>query len=444
MLHVPYGLQRELVGRAEPDGNGRPSFHDFPKAWAAFNIAGPLDQAVLDRSLRDAFASVDVFARLLPGRETPDDGAVEAPRHVRITADDTDSALNGFRRAITALVFDRSDLSSGARPFSLTVHTPDQTLLAMGADHAFLDGYSLSVLLRVVARNYHRHVRGDEPVTMPPALPLLASQFRDPADRPDLTDHFGACPRPASGLGLPGSPQLPPELWHAHDTHLFAVPLADSQILRSWCAHRSIPVSSAWRAIVQFTASVRSEEPVPVLYSRWGRTGAGSLRAIGPFYESTVARSESRFANGFDCWVEQASDPAVEAPPLLGSWLTDFVGQPALDLYRLVSLNYYPLPRAVRIGGAIATPAGRDLLAGLRPEHAQRLEKRNAIHTVVYRLHDGRFALQLMTDPRLAGPARDFGRALNCAVRILGTGASVDSARCSLADEWRRVRSSTS
>lgn len=446
MLREPYGLQRELLGRAERDGDGRPRFHDFPKAWAGFDIAGPLDEGVLDRAVREAVAATDVFGRLLPGSGSGDSdkGAVEAPRHVRVAADDPDSARTGFRRAVTPLVFDRSDLSSGARPFSLIVHAPDRTLLAMGADHAFLDGYSVSVLLRAAARNYHRRLRGDGPVAVPAALPLLASQFRDPGERADLKEHFGACPRPASGLGRPGSPELPPEQWHAHDTDLFAVPLADSQALRSWCSHRSIPVSSAWRSIVQFTASVWSAElPVPVLYARWGRTQTDSLRAVGPFYESTIARSEPAFTGGFDGWVERASDPAVEAPPLLGSWLTDFVGQRGLDLYRLVSFNYYPLPRAVRLGGAMATPAGRDLLAGLRPEHTQRLEKRNAVHTVTYRLHDGRFAVQLMTDPRLAGPARSFGRALSYAVQILGTGASVAAARRSLADTWGTGRSST-
>ncbi|MGI5336524.1 hypothetical protein ACQEVS_03510 [Streptomyces sp. CA-181903] len=369
MLHSPYGLQRELLGRARPDRQGRPRFHDFPKAWAAYELTGPIDRVRFRDSLHHVFGAVDVFRHAIPGTRAAG-RPVDAPRHLCFDDESVETAESRFRGAILPLLFDPGDLAAGARPFSLTVHAPCRTLLALGADHAFLDGYSLSVLLRAVTRDYQGRLRGAEPVTPPTAMPVLAARFRDPATRTDLARHFAACPPPATGLELPGAAEPPPQLWEAHDTEQFLVSAADAGGLRTWCTRRSVTLSAAWRALVQFTASVwrHEEKPVPVLYSRLGRTGTDSLRTVGPFYESALALPGPRLAGDFDTWVEQAADPGIEAPPLLGSWPSDFAGQQRLDEYRLVSFNYLPLPRPVRLDGVCAAPVGGPLLAGLAPD----------------------------------------------------------------------------
>lgn len=438
MLHSPYGLQRELLGRARPDHQGCPRFHDFPKAWAAYELTGHVNRPALRDSLRDVFDAVDVFRHAIPGTQAAG-RPVDAPRHLCFSADSVEAAESCFRSVILPLLFNPGDLAAGARPFSLTVHTPGRTLLALGADHAFLDGYSLSVLLRAVTRNYQCRLRGQEPAALPAAVPVLAAQFRNPATRTDLVRHFSACPPPATGLALPGAVELPPKLWEAHDTDQFLVTAADASGLRAWCAQRSVTLSAAWRVLVQFTASVwrHDGEPVPVLYSRLGRTGTESLRTVGPLYESTIALPGPKPSDDFDTWAEQAADPGTEPPPLLGSWLSDFTGQQRLDLYRLVSFNYLPLPRPVQLEDASAAPVGGPLLAGLAPRPPQRLEKRNGIHTVVYRLTAGRFAVQVRTDPRLAGTARGFSRALRQTVDLVGTGAPHAKVRRMVTDAWR-------
>ncbi|MEV6113280.1 hypothetical protein AB0L59_12370 [Streptomyces sp. NPDC052109] len=437
MLHAPYGLQRELLGRAGTDHQGCPRFHDFPKAWAAYELTGRVDRQALEDALASVFDAADVFRQTIAGARAGG-RTVDPPRHPCFAADSTEAAERRFRSAILPLLFDPGDLAAGARPFSLTVHAPGRTLLALGADHAFLDGYSLSVLLRAVTRDYQCRVRNEEPAPLPPGIPVLAARFRNPSERTDLARHFAACPQPATSLSLPGTRELPPEHWEAHDTHQFLVTAADAGGLRAWCARRSVAVSAAWRALVQFTASVwrRDEEPVPVLYARLGRTGTDALRAVGPFYESVVSLPGPRLSGDFDTWAGQGAEPGIEAPPLLGAWLSDFTGQRRLDLYRLVSFNYLPLPRPVRLDDATAAPVGGPLLAGLQPRPPQRLEKRNGVHAVVYRLTAGRFLVQVRADPRIAGTAKGFGQALRQALLLMGEGAPVSVVRRSVADAW--------
>lgn len=422
----PYGVQLELLARAGVDHDGLARFHQFPKAWEAFEIEGHLDPARLERAIERAFQGTDTLTSPIPGYPP---GRVAPARHGTHCVDDRATARQLFRQTVVQLAYDRNDLLAGARPWSLLVCSGSYSILAFGADHAFLDGYSLTLLLRNIAEEYGT-IKDSRGLAVEASYLSRIAAIQQEAGLDDLKAHVKRCPAPHASLRMTGEIQIAPQEWHAHDEAHFTLTPEDSQSLIEWCARHEVSPGGVWRSLVQFVASAWVAAPLPVLYSRLGRPSLKSLHVVGPLSESVVAAAVPFVDGEFGSWVAAAADRSLEGPPLHGNWLSELVGQGGLDKYRLVSFNYYPPARATRMGAAaIAQSADPELVAGLTSREPVQLEKRNGIVVTVCRTREGLFEVWLLADPRIVGPAVDFGRALNEASKSLAKGLNVNDVK---------------
>ncbi|MFE6663307.1 amino acid adenylation domain-containing protein [Streptomyces sp. NPDC057697] len=164
-----------LMHRLHPDG----SLYNIP---LLLRLRGPLDVAVLQRSLRDVVARHDILrTRFLDRAGVPvqvvTEGAhVPVPVH-DITADpDRDRRLGELLDEETHAPFDLA----GQAPLRAAVVRcgPEDHVLALTFHHIVFDGSSAAVLLSELNELYPAHLAGRTPV-----LPELPVQYADFAER---------------------------------------------------------------------------------------------------------------------------------------------------------------------------------------------------------------------------------------------------------------------
>lgn len=337
-----YGVQKEIVRRSVQDEHGSLGNHSFPRAWDGYVIKGHVDASKLAQVAERTLNAIDSLNYCITplGLSAPNKDFANAQVSV-MSANSEMAAREKVSELLGLYVYEPRNLSKGPRPFFIICTQPGGALVALGADHAFIDGLSLSNITRAVTLSYDTtgiHFGRRNVDDYFASVRHLRKAAKIPHN--DMLHYYGMLPQPVYDLNFPNGSAVDLKDWDAASTFTWKVPFRVSSELGRLARRLGVNISALFMHLFQLSCSLNVRGAVPVVYARHGRSRKELIRAIGPFYESVVRPACSDFNCTLTEWLSRSCS-APECPPYDGAWLTDAIEQDKVAGYRGISFNYY-------------------------------------------------------------------------------------------------------
>ncbi|MEU4498009.1 condensation domain-containing protein [Streptomyces sp. NPDC023998] len=443
----PYGLQREMLLRAQFGPDGHPTSHRYPPVHELLLIRGPLDTSLLARAVRQATEGVDVLRgrlRLRGGgtvRWVPDGGRPPARLEELEPGPARQVIRAGLRAAAEASFHLQED---PAARFLLARTGPDEHLLLIALDHSCADGRTLVLLLRHLLHRYA--ALAGEPAVAPapfPAFLSFARQFdASSAERSAARAYWQeALGRAADRRRRPRFPGAKDSVVTSYSTDAaaqLALDDGDLAVLNRLAQSAGSDRHRLLLAVTQLVVSAWSEdaEPpfVPLNYFRNGRHRRGWLNVPGPLAEHAVTVPPAQEAQEtwlLGEWVEAFVRANAASPPFYGLSLRE-LETPESDAQRIAVFNFLPPLGRLSAAGLRILPCPPELAAAMEPEDRS---ARFALRVRLLQDMDAPLILRIEHDPRVLADGTPF---LDAAVGLVRTAAARPG--LPLAEAYRRIR----
>ncbi|MEV6398561.1 condensation domain-containing protein [Streptomyces sp. NPDC051907] len=375
----PYGLQREMLLRAEYGPDGSPIAHRYPPVHELLVLRGPLEAELLARAAREVLADVDV----LRGRLRSYDGTVRwVPDRGRPPARLAEIAPGPARQVIRTVLRQAAEESfhlqeDPAARLLLARTGTEEHLLLIALDHACADGRTLVLIIRHLLRRYAL-LKGER-TTLPapfPAFHDFARRFAEgSADRAAARTYWAqALKRAADPRRRPVFPGADSGLRPPYSTDAAAQTPLGAQDLDTINALASAVDADRHRlllAVTQLTLSAWSDaaDPrfVPVNYFRNGRHRRDWLNVPGPLAEHAVTVPPARTADRLRDWLAGFVQANAASPPLYGLSLRE-LETPESEANRIAVFNFLPPLGRLKAAGLRILPPPPELAAEMEPE----------------------------------------------------------------------------
>ncbi|MFI1395457.1 condensation domain-containing protein [Streptomyces sp. NPDC020681] len=440
---LPYGLQREMLLRAEFGTDGHPTGHRYPPVHELLLLRGPLDPGLLAHAVRQATEGVDVLRgrlRLCGGtvRWLPDLGRPTA-RLEEIEPGPPRQVIRDVLREAAEASFDLQH--DPAARFLLARTGPDEHLLLIALDHACADGRTLVLLVRHLLHRYA--VLAGEQVPAPARLPsfgTFAGQFGEALPGRAVSRAYWT-----TALARAEDVRRRPRFPGAADSGVvsFSTDAAAQRALDAEYVARLNSVAQGvgsdrhrlLLAAVQLVLNAWTDESeprfVPFNYFRNGRHLREWLNVPGPLAEHAVTVPTEQEAGTLGDWLTGFVRANAGAPPFHGLSLRE-LETPASEHNRIAVFNFLP-------------PLGRPAAAGLRilpcpPELAAEMEPDDQSARFPLRVRlvqdmDAPLIFRIEHDPRVLPDGAPF---LDAALGVVESAAVRPG--LPLGEAYRRIR----
>ncbi|NUK71176.1 hypothetical protein HRW23_27750 [Streptomyces lunaelactis] len=439
----PYGLQREMLLRAEYGADGHPTTHRYPPVHELLLLRGRLDTDRLVRAVKQVTESVDV----LRGRLRSQRGAVRwVPDFGRPPARLEEIEPGPARQVIRASLREAAEASfhlqeDPAARFRLARTGPDEHLLLIVLDHACADGRTLILIVRRLLHQYA--VLAGQRTSLPAPLPefhAFAGQFDEASvERAAARAHWeNALGRAADGRRRPHFPGAVDRGTGPYRTDAAAQSALGEEDVRTLNRLSSAVGADRHRlllAVTQLVISAWSDEAdplfVPFNYFRNGRHRRDWLNVPGPLAEHAVTVPPHRQTDELGDWLEGFVRANDAAPPFHGLSLRE-LETPATEGNRTAVFNFLPPLGRLTAAGLRILPCPPELAAGMEPDDQS---ARFPLRVRLVQDMDGPLIIRVEHDPRVLPDGTPFLAAVVGLVR-----AAASRTGLPLTEAYRRIR----
>ncbi|MFF3458207.1 condensation domain-containing protein [Streptomyces sp. NPDC002730] len=412
----PYGLQREMLLRAQFGADGHPVVHRYPPVHELLLLRGPLDTALLGRAVRRATEGVDVLRGRLRARG---DGTVcWVPDRGRPPARLKEIEPGPARQVIRASLREAAEASfhlqdDPAARFLLARTGPDEHLLLIALDHSCADGRTLVLIIRHLL--YHYAVLAGETVHAPASFPsfhAFAGQFGESAERTAARAYWQrALDRAADGHRRPRFPGAKDSEVTSYSTDAAAQLALGDEDLAVLNRLAQAVGSDRHRLLLGATQLVLSAwsdeaEPlfVPFNYFRNGRHRRDRLNVPGPLAEHAVTVPPQQEPRLLGDWLAGFVRANAAAPPFHGLSLRE-LETPATEDSRIAVFNFLPPLGRLTAAGLRVLPCPPELSAEMEPEDQT---ARFALRVRLVQDMDAPLIFRIEHDPRVLPDGTPF------------------------------------
>lgn len=381
-----YGVQRDMMSRAEHDEAGEPRKHRYLNIFEVLRLSGPLSVGSLERALALAAADVDLFRSRF--RRTDSGYEVfHAPElmwlsfaELRFNGPIDEFADSDACDAVRRVAYTSRDLKCEPLIVARLVRfSAADHLLVIVMDHAIADGRTLMVYIRAVAQRYASIVGGTSARKSPFSsfLEFAASFGHRTAERELSRRYWSAALAEAAD---PGSrPFFPDGRWktpeHRELSNRVEAPLPP-EALPSGGGRLAVTDPQLVFAAAQLAVCTWSETFAPINYMRHGRSQREWLNVPGPLTDHSVTVAPQAAPTGLADWIEGFTAANTSGPPCFGLSFRE-LETPASDENRAVLFNYLPSASPTRFGPARGQAADPPLTAAVREyDHSSRFALR--------------------------------------------------------------------